>query len=146
MNGKIEIEKTSQKFLSKMIKKTTIGLIQTKVSDSPIKNIENSVKKIKEAARKKAKIICLPELFLSPYFCQTENHSKFKLAEKIPGPITSLYCKLAKELSVVLMISLFEKKTSGFYHNTSIVINEIGKIISKYRNCLLYTSPSPRDS
>ena len=141
MNGKIEIEKTSQKFLSKMKKKTTIGLIQTKVSDSPIKNIENSVKKIKEAARKKAKIICLPELFLSPYFCQTENHSKFKLAEKIPGPITSLYCKLAKELSVILMISLFEKKTSGFYHNTSIVINEIGKIISKYRKMHIPDDP-----
>ena len=141
VNGKIEIEKTSQKFLGKMKKKTTIGLIQTKVSDSPIKNIENSVKKIKEAARKKAKIICLPELFLSPYFCQTENHSKFKLAEKIPGPITSLYCKLAKELSVVLMISLFEKKTSGFYHNTSIVINEIGKIISKYRKMHIPDDP-----
>ena len=64
-------------------------------------------KKIKEAAKKNAKIICLPELFLSPYFCQTENHSKFKLAEKIPGPITNTYCKLAKELSVILMISLF---------------------------------------
>ena len=141
VNGKIEIEKTSQKFLGEMKKKTTVGLIQTRVSDSPIKNIENSVKKIREAARKKAKIICLPELFLSPYFCQTENHSKFKLAEKIPGPITSLYCKLAKELSVVLMISLFEKKTSGFYHNTSIVINEIGKIISKYRKMHIPDDP-----
>ena len=57
-----------------MKRKTTIGLIQTKVSNNQIKNIENSVKKIKEAARKKAKIICLPELFLSPYFCQTENN------------------------------------------------------------------------
>ena len=116
-----------------MKKKTTIGLIQIKVSNNPITNIENSIKKIKEAAKKNAKIICLPELFLSPYFCQTENHSKFKLAEKIPGPITNTYCKLAKELSVILMISLFEKKLTGFYHNTSIVINEKGKIISKYR-------------
>ena len=69
-----------------MKKKTTIGLIQTKVSHSPTKNIENSVKKIKEAARKKAKIICLPELFLSPYFCQTENHSKFCLLYTSPSP------------------------------------------------------------
>ncbi|MBD1155322.1 hypothetical protein IDG97_02275 [Pelagibacterales bacterium SAG-MED18] len=112
-----------------MVKKTTIGLIQTKVFDNQNKNIENSVIKIKEAAKKKAKIICLPELFLSPYFCQSENHAKFKLAEKIPGRLSDIYCKLAKELSVVLMISLFEKKTTGFYHNTSIVIDDKGKIM-----------------
>ena len=124
-----------------MKKKTTIGLIQIKVSNNPITNIENSIKKIKEAAKKNAKIICLPELFLTPYFCQTENHSKFKLAEKIPGPITNTYCKLAKELSVILMISLFEKKLTGFYHNTSIVINEKGKIISKYRKMHIPDDP-----
>ena len=124
-----------------MKKKTTIGLIQIKVTNNPITNIQNSIKKIKEAAKKNAKIICLPELFLSPYFCQTENHSKFKLAEKIPGPITNTYCKLAKELSVILMISLFEKKLTGFYHNTSIVINEKGKIISKYRKMHIPDDP-----
>ena len=124
-----------------MKKKTTIGLIQIKVSKNLITNIENSIKKIKEAAKKNAKIICLPELFLYPYFCQTENHSKFKLAEKIPGPITNTYCKLAKELSVILMVSLFEKKLTGFYHNTSIVINEKGKIISKYRKMHIPDDP-----
>ena len=124
-----------------MAKKTTIGLIQTKVFDNQNKNIENSVIKIKEAAKKKAKIICLPELFLSPYFCQSENHAKFKLAEKIPGRLSDIYCKLAKELSVVLMISLFEKKTTGFYHNTSIVINDKGKIISKYRKMHIPDDP-----
>ena len=124
-----------------MKKKTTIGLIQIKVSNKPITNIENSIKKIKEAAKKNAKIICLPELFLSPYFCQTENYSKFKLAEKIPGPMTNTYCKLAKELSIILMISLFEKKLTGFYHNTSVVINEKGKIISKYRKMHIPDDP-----
>ena len=124
-----------------MVKKTTIGLIQTKVFDNQNKNIENSVIKIKEAAKKKAKIICLPELFLSPYFCQSENHAKFKLAEKIPGRLSDIYCKLAKELSVVLMISLFEKKTSGFYHNTCIVIDDKGKIISKYRKMHIPDDP-----
>ena len=124
-----------------MAKKTTIGLIQTKVFDNQNKNIENSLIKIKEAAKKKAKIICLPELFLCPYFCQSENHAKFKLAEKIPGRLSNIYCKLAKELSVVLMISLFEKKTTGFYHNTSIVIDEKGKIISKYRKMHIPDDP-----
>ena len=124
-----------------MKKKTTIGLIQVKVSNNPITNIKNSIKKIREAAKKNAKIICLPELFLTPYFCQTENHSKFKLAEKIPGPMTNTYCNLAKELSVILMISLFEKKLTGFYHNTSIVISEKGKIISKYRKMHIPDDP-----
>ena len=124
-----------------MIKKTKIAIVQTKVSNNEKLNIKNSIDKIKLAAKKKAKIICLPELFLSPYFCQTENHSKFKLAEKIPGKKTILYCELAKKLSVILIIPLFEKKTSGFYHNTSIIINEKGKIISKYRKMHIPDDP-----
>ena len=124
-----------------MSKKTKIAILQTKVSNNEKLNIKNSINKIKLAAKKKAKIICLPELFLSPYFCQTENHSKFKLAEKIPGKKTILYCELAKKLSVILIIPLFEKKTSGFYHNTSIIINEKGKIISKYRKMHIPDDP-----
>ena len=124
-----------------MTKKTKIAIIQTKVSNDEKLNIKNSIDKIKLAAKKKAKIICLPELFLSPYFCQTENHSKFKLAEKIPGKKTILYCELAKKLSVILIIPLFEKKTYGFYHNTSIIINEKGKIISKYRKMHIPDDP-----
>ena len=124
-----------------MTKKTKIAIIQTKVSNNEKLNIKNSIDKIKLAAKKKAKIICLPELFLSPYFCQTENHSKFKLAEKIPGKKTILFCELAKKLSVILIIPLFEKKTYGFYHNTSIIINEKGKIISKYRKMHIPDDP-----
>ena len=124
-----------------MSKKTKIAIIQTKVSNNEKLNIRNSINKIILAAKKKAKIICLPELFLSPYFCQTENHSKFKLAEKIPGKKTILYCELAKKLSVILIIPLFEKKTYGFYHNTSIIINEKGKIISKYRKMHIPDDP-----
>ena len=124
-----------------MKKKTKIAIIQTKVSNNEKLNIKNSIDKIELAAKKKAKIICLPELFLSPYFCQTENHSKFKLAEKIPGKKTILYCELAKKLSVILIIPLFEKKTYGFYHNTSIIINEKGKIISKYRKMHIPDDP-----
>ena len=124
-----------------MKKKTKIAIIQTKVSNNEKINIKNSIDKIKLAAKKKAKIICLPELFLSNYFCQTENHSKFKLAEKIPGKKTILYCELAKKLSVILIIPLFEKKTYGFYHNTSIIINEKGKIISKYRKMHIPDDP-----
>ncbi len=124
-----------------MIKKVKIGIIQSKISDNFKKNLNSAIKSIKKAASKKAKIICVPELFLSNYFCQTESHSNFKLAEKIPGKTTKIFCQLAKELQIVLMISLFEKKTHGFYHNTSIVINEKGKILSKYRKMHIPDDP-----
>ena len=121
--GKIEIEKISQKYFDLMIKKTKIGIIQSKISNNFEKNLNFSIKNIKKAASKKAKIICLPELFLTNYFCQTESHSNFKIAEKIPGRTSKIFCDLAKELKVILLISVFEKKTHGLYHNTSIVIS-----------------------
>ena len=124
-----------------MIKKVKIGIIQSKISDNIQTNINSAIKNIRKASLKKAKIICLPELFLSNYFCQTENHSNFKLAEKIPGKTTKVFCDLAKELKIVLMISLFEKKTHGFYHNTSVVISEKGKILSKYRKMHIPDDP-----
>jgi len=116
-----------------MVKKVKIGIIQSKISKNIQENLVSAIKNVKRAASKKAKIICLPELFLSNYFCQTENHSNFKLAEKIPGRTTKIFCDLAKELKIILIISLFEKKTHGFYHNTSVVINDMGKILSRYR-------------
>ena len=124
-----------------MIKKVKIGIIQSKISYNLQENFISAIKSIRKAASKKAKIICMPELFLSNYFCQTENHSNFKLAEKIPGKSTKIFCELAKELQIVLIISLFEKKTHGFYHNTSIVINEKGKILSKYRKMHIPDDP-----
>ena len=115
-----------------MSKKTKVGIIQLKISKNKDLNLKNSIYRIKKAARKGAKIICTPELFMSEYFCKTENHSNFKIAEKIPGNTSDIFCKLAKELKVVLIISLFEKKLPGMYYNTSITINNNGKIISKY--------------
>ena len=106
-----------------MVRKVKIGIIQSKISDNTQSNIILAIKSIKKAASKKAKIICVPELFLSTYFCQTESHSNFKLAEKIPGRITKIFSDLAKELGVILILSLFEKKTSGFYHNTLSLIH-----------------------
>ena len=124
-----------------MIKKIKIGLIQSKSLGTIQSNIDLAIKNIKKAAKKKAKIICLPELFLTNYFCQTESHSNFKLAEKIPGKTSDIFCDLAKKLDVVLNITMFEKKTSGFYHNTSIIINENGNILSKYRKMHIPDDP-----
>ena len=141
MSGKIEIEKISQIYLNKMSKKTKVGIIQLKITKNKEFNLKNSIKKIKEAARKGAKIICMPELFLTEYFCKVENHSYFKIAEKVPGSTSDIFCKLAKELNVILIISLFEKKLSGIYYNTCITINNNGKIISKYRKMHIPDDP-----
>ena len=124
-----------------MPKKTIIGIIQSKISSSYNSNLSTAIKNIKKAANRNAKIICLPELFLTNYFCQTESHSNFKFAEKIPGKTSKIFSDLSKELNVILMISMFEKKTRGFYHNTSIVINEKGKILSKYRKMHIPDDP-----
>jgi N-carbamoylputrescine amidase len=79
-----------------MIKKVKIGIIQSKISVNSKKNIHLIIRNIRKAASKKAKIICVPELFLSNYFCQTENHSNFKLAEKIPGKTSNVFERLSK--------------------------------------------------
>ena len=121
--------------------KTKIALIQMKMSSETQKNMSSAIKKIKEASKKRAKIVCLPELFLSNYFCQTENHSNFNLAEKIPGKTTKIFSSLAKELKIVIILPIFEKKTAGIYHNSLVVINEKGKIIGKYRKMHIPDDP-----
>ena len=121
--------------------KTKIALVQMKMSSDPKKNIQNAVDKINSAAKQGAKVICLPELFMTKYFCQVESHKNFNLAEKIPGPSSNLFSALARELKIILIISLFEKKTSGLYHNSSIVINEKGKLLGKYRKMHIPDDP-----
>ena len=121
--------------------KTKIALVQMKMSSEPKKNIKNAVDKINFAAKKGAKVICLPELFMTKYFCQVESHKNFNFAEKIPGPSSNFFSALARELKIILIISLFEKKTSGLYHNSSIVINEKGKILGKYRKMHIPDDP-----
>jgi len=138
--GKIEKEEISKNYFNKMTK-TKIALIQMKMSSDTKKNMNVAIKKIKEASKKKAKVICLPELFLSNYFCQVEKHSNFNLAEKIPGQTTDALSSLAKELKIIIIAPIFEKKTSGIYHNSCVVINEKGKIIGKYRKMHIPDDP-----
>ena len=138
--GKIGKEEISKNCFNKMAK-IKIALIQMKMSSETQKNMSSAIKKIKEASKKKAKIVCLPELFLTNYFCQTEKHSNFNFAEKIPGPTTDMFSLLAKKLKVILLLSLFEKRTSGIYHNTCVVIDEYGKITGKYRKMHIPDDP-----
>ncbi len=97
-----------------MVKKIKIGLIQSKSLGTIESNIDLAIKNIKKAAKKKAKIICLPELFLNNYFCQTESHSNFKLAEKIPGKTSRIFCKLSKRASYCFKYYIVRKKDIRF--------------------------------
>ncbi len=114
-------------------KKVKVGLIQMSCVKDKGTNIEKITEKIKEAAKDGAQIICLQELFASLYFCDVEDYENFKLAEAIPGETTAFFGKLAKELNVVIIASLFEKRAEGLYHNTVAVIDADGTYLGKYR-------------
>ena len=118
-----------------------LGLIQTSVSASPAANLKKTVALIERAAKSGAKIICTQELFRSQYFCQSENHANFQLAEKIPGPSTDAFQKLAKKLKVVIIASLFEKRASGVYHNTAAIIDADGSLLGIYRKMHIPDDP-----
>lgn len=115
------------------IAKVRVGLIQMTCRLDKQENIEKSVAKIREAAALGAQIICLQELFATQYFCWEENHDFFSLAEAIPGPTSQIFEELARELDVVIVASLFEKRAEGLYHNTAAVIDADGKYLGKYR-------------
>jgi len=105
-------------------------------------NLQKAIEKIKEAAVKGAQIVCLQELFTSLYFCDVEDYDNFKLAESIPGPSTDTLSKIAKEAGVVIIASLFEKRTKGLYHNTTAVLDADGSFLGKYRKMHIPDDPA----
>jgi len=110
---------------------TKVALVQMRCGAASDENFERAVGFIRDAAKKDAEIVCLPELFRSQYFCQTEDHAHFALAEEIPGRSTSALAALAGELGVAIVASLFEKRRAGVYHNTAVIIDANGKIVGK---------------
>lgn len=122
--------------------KINIGLVQMSCSSNKEDNLQKAIQKIKEAAGKGARIICLQELFTSLYFCDEENYDNFNLAESIPGPSTEAISRVAKDLNVVVIASLFEKRTKGIYHNTTAVIDADGAYLGKYRKMHIPDDPS----
>ena len=119
-----------------------VGLVQMSCTAEKEKNLAKAIEKIKEAASKGAQIICLQELFTSLYFCDEENHDNFSLAESIPGPSTNTLSKLASELNVVIIASLFEKRAQGLYHNTTAVLDADGTYLGKYRKMHIPDDPA----
>ena len=119
-----------------------IGLVQMSCTADKQANIQKAVELIKEAAGKGAEIVCLQELFASLYFCDVENYDNFNLAESIPGPTSESLSKLAAELHVVIIASLFEKRTKGIYHNTTVVLDADGIYLGKYRKMHIPDDPA----
>jgi N-carbamoylputrescine amidase len=121
--------------------KVKLGLVQMRCVADPAANVAKAIERIHAAADKGAQIICLQELFTSQYFCQVEDHKYFKLAEEIPGPTTDKLCEIAKERGVVIIASMFEKRTAGLYHNTAAIIDADGRYLGKYRKMHIPDDP-----
>lgn len=118
-----------------------IGTVQTTCTANKAENLAKAIEQIRVAATKGAQIICLQELFTSLYFCDVEDHDNFLLAEAIPGPSTDALSPVAKELGVVIIASLFEKRAQGLYHNTTAVIDAGGAYLGKYRKMHIPDDP-----
>jgi N-carbamoylputrescine amidase len=119
-----------------------VALIQQSYTFQKEINIQKNFQSIKQAASEGAELIVLPELHTSLYFCQEENVDNFDLSESIPGPSTKAFGELAKELNIVLVISLFERRAPGIYHNTAVVIEKNGNIAGKYRKMHIPDDPA----
>ena len=113
--------------------KFRVGLVQMSCADHAATNMDKTVALIRQAAQRGAQVICTQELFRSLYFCQTQDLQLFDLAETIPGPSTEILGRLAAELGVVLVASLFEKRAAGIYHNTAAVLDADGSLLGLYR-------------
>lgn len=118
-----------------------LALVQMRCVENPLKNHDHACEMIVEAAKGGAQIVCLPELYRSLYFCQTEDHAQFALAESIPGPSTESLAKLAEQYGVVIVASLFEKRAEGLYHNTTAVLDADGSYLGKYRKMHIPDDP-----
>ena len=121
--------------------KVKIGAVQSQCSADLEANLAAAERGIRKATAAGAQIICLQELFRSLYFCQVEDHKYFELAEPVPGPTTDKMQELAKELGVVIVPSLFERRAPGIYHNTAAVIDADGTYLGKYRKMHIPDDP-----
>ena len=119
----------------------TLALLQHACTPNPDENLAKALALAEQAAKQGAKIICTQELFRSQYFCQSEDHKYFALAETIPGPSTEAFQKIAKKYNVVIVASLFEKRASGLYHNTAVMIDADGSILGVYRKMHIPDDP-----
>jgi N-carbamoylputrescine amidase len=118
-----------------------VGLVQMRVGPDPSANVDAAVARLREGAARGAQVICLPELFRTSYFCQREDAALFDLAEPIPGPTSETLGRIARELRVVVVASLFERRAAGVYHNTAVVLGADGTERGRYRKMHIPDDP-----
>ncbi len=124
-----------------MTEKLTVGLVQRKCSTDSAANLAGTIEAVRDAAKRGAQVICLEELFRSQYFCRDENAENFDLAEPVPGPTTEAIGKLARQLGVVIVASIFERRAPGLYHNTAAVLDADGALLGLYRKMHIPDDP-----
>jgi N-carbamoylputrescine amidase len=117
------------------------GIVQMRCGADPDANLDRACDFAREAGRQGAEVICLPELFRTQYFCQTEDHEYFRLAEEIPGPSTKALGIVAREFEVVIIAPLFERRAAGLYHNTAAIIGPDGELMGRYRKMHIPDDP-----
>ena len=118
-----------------------VGLVQMRCEADPARNLARAMDGIADAARQGAAVVCLPELFRTFYLCQSEDTRRFDWAEPIPGPTTEALAKQAADLHVSLVVSLFERRAAGLYHNTAVVLDERGQLVGRYRKMHIPDDP-----
>jgi N-carbamoylputrescine amidase len=124
-----------------LTKSFVIAGLQFSCSPEPVNNLHKAAEWVKKAAKKHANVVCLPELYRSQYFCQSENFSLFDLAETIPGPSTNAFQCVAKECNVAIIVPVFEKRAAGVYHNSVVMIDADGAILGIYRKMHIPDDP-----
>ena len=122
-------------------KPVTLSLIQAKADSDPATNLQATLAKVEQSAADGANIVCTQELFATEYFCQSEDHDNFHLAESIPGATTEAFQRLAKRCGIVIVVSLFEKRSAGVYHNSAAVIDADGSLLGIYRKMHIPDDP-----
>ncbi len=119
-----------------------VGLVQMAMSADPQANLDKAAARVEEAARKGAEVVCLPELFRSPYFCQREDAALFDLAEPVPGPSTERLSDVARKAGVAVVVPIFEKRAPGLYHNSAVVLDADGRTVGLYRKMHIPDDPA----
>jgi N-carbamoylputrescine amidase len=118
-----------------------VGVVQMRCEPDHARNLRHAQDAISDAAREGAEVVCLPELFRTPYLCQSEDSSRFDWAESIPGPSTEVLAKQAADLRISLVASLFERRAAGLYHNTAVVLDARGELVGRYRKMHIPDDP-----
>ena len=119
-----------------------VGLVQMAMSARPEDNVERAAAKVREAAARGAEVVCLPEMYRTPYFCQKEDHANFALAEEVPGPSTEALGRAAREAGAAVVVPIFERRAPGVFHNSAVILDADGRVAGLYRKMHIPDDPS----